>query len=234
MTEANWCSSNDPLSMLGYFRLRFVRGKASDRKLHLFSLACVRRVFHLVPDDLSLLALAFLEAATTFHDGRQTEDAVVQAHEELFRATQPRHLNEDAVLAVLEAGRSRGDRLEQSCRVAGICVTAVVSAAVWPLPQEAAGAHTHTIQDEARESESAAQAGLLRHIIGNPFRPYPAPFHWSFSTMQLAESMYLGADCSFALRDALLESDHGDLAEHFRGPKHPKGCWVLDLILGKA
>jgi hypothetical protein len=52
--------------------------------------------------------------------------------------------------------------------------------------------------------------------------------------VQLAESLYAGQDCSFALHDALLEAGHAELAEHFREEtSHPKGCWVVDLILGK-
>ncbi len=36
--------------------------------------------------------------------------------------------------------------------------------------------------------------------------------------------------------DALLEAGHPELAEHFRDAKewHPKGCWVVDLLLGKT
>lgn len=35
------------------------------------------------------------------------------------------------------------------------------------------------------------------------------------------------------LHDALLEAGHVGLAEHFRDPEHPKGCWAMDMILGK-
>jgi hypothetical protein len=40
-------------------------------------------------------------------------------------------------------------------------------------------------------------------------------------------------DCTFALHDALLEAGCGELADHFTEPRHPKGCWALDVILGK-
>jgi hypothetical protein len=73
-----------------------------------------------------------------------------------------------------------------------------------------------------------------RHISGNPFRPYPSPPSWPSTVVQLAESLYAGEDCAFALHDALLEAGHAELAEHFREERsHPKGCWVVDLILGK-
>ena len=46
---------------------------------------------------------------------------------------------------------------------------------------------------------------------------------------------YAGQDCAFALHDALLEAGHAELAEHFRQETwHPKGCWVVDMILRKT
>ena len=75
---------------------------------------------------------------------------------------------------------------------------------------------------------------LLRHIIGNPFRAYPAPDAWPTSVLHLAAALYGGEDCSYALHDALLEAGHANLAAHFRQEQqHPKGCWVLDLLLRK-
>jgi hypothetical protein len=107
-----------------------------------------------------------------------------------------------------------------------------------PLARAVASA-AESLQSQARsEAESAEhrtkQSALLRHIIGNPFRPYPAPPSWPSTVAQLADSLYAGQDCAFALHDALLEAGHAELAEHFREEKsHPKGCWVVDLILGK-
>jgi hypothetical protein len=58
---------------------------------------------------------------------------------------------------------------------------------------------------------------------------------WPSTVVQLAESVYAGQDCAFALHDALVEAGHAELAEHFREEKsHPKGCWVVDLVLGKS
>jgi len=86
----------------------------------------------------------------------------------------------------------------------------------------------------AGESERFQNTLLLRHIIGNPFGPYPAPAHWPSNVVSLADALYQGQDCTFALLDALVEAAHPELADHFRQePWHPKGCWVLDLILQK-
>ncbi len=41
-------------------------------------------------------------------------------------------------------------------------------------------------------------------------------------------------DQAEAWSDALLEAGHAELAEHFQKESwHPKGCWVVDLVLGK-
>lgn len=58
----------------------------------------------------------------------------------------------------------------------------------------------------------------------------------SESILRLAESAYEGENCHFALHDALLDAGHAELTAHFRDPGewHPKGCWALDVILGKS
>lgn len=90
------------------------------------------------------------------------------------------------------------------------------------------------VLDQAEHTREVEQASLLRHIIGNPFRPYPAPDHWPSTVIQLAEALYNGQDCCFALHDALLDVGHAELGEHFHQEQlHPKGCWGVDMILGK-
>lgn len=230
MTEAEWLAATNANPLL----INYV-SERSDRKVHLFTLGCVRRIFHLMPAELRELVRAFLQAAEDHQDGCLPEDAVHRAHEQLFNATHPKYLSEEAVLASLEAGRNPSpNRVIQCYHVAGMAVSAVVSNSVWPLLQEAADAHTHYFMDQAREEECAAQADLLRHIIGNPFRRYPVPGHWADTLVQLAETLYQGTDCTFALHDALRDAGHAELAEHFRKREHPKGCWALDLILGKS
>jgi hypothetical protein len=85
-------------------------------------------------------------------------------------------------------------------------------------------------------TERTAQANVCRHIFGNPFRPYPPLLHVSATVHQLAEVLYQQDTSVIApLHDALLDAGFTDLAEHFRDPAewHPKGCWALDLVLGK-
>jgi hypothetical protein len=79
------------------------------------------------------------------------------------------------------------------------------------------------------------QASLLRCVFGNPFRPYPAPPSWPTTVVQLAGALYNGQDCRLPLSDALEECGHPELAEHFRKEEwHMKGCWAMDVVLGKG
>jgi hypothetical protein len=96
-----------------------------------------------------------------------------------------------------------------------------------------AGLDWNTALTAAQLNRGAGQAALLRHIVGNPFRTYPAPARWPDVIVALASALYGGQECSFALHDVLLEAGHDDLAAHFEHRGHPRGCWVLDLILGK-
>lgn len=86
-------------------------------------------------------------------------------------------------------------------------------------------------------------AGLLRDIVGNPFRPVaidPTWLRWNDSTVpRLARAIFDAR--SFAdlpiLADALEEAECGDdrILGHLRSPgPHVPGCWAVDLLLGKA
>jgi hypothetical protein len=81
---------------------------------------------------------------------------------------------------------------------------------------------------------------LLRDFFGNPFRPVTAHPSWLTSTVvSLAEGIY--AERAFdrlpILADALQDAgcENADILTHCRsdGP-HVRGCWVVDLLLGKA
>jgi hypothetical protein len=80
---------------------------------------------------------------------------------------------------------------------------------------------------------------ILRDIFGNPFRPVSAEPSWLTSTvLQLAGGIYAGRafDRLPILADALQDAgcDTTDILAHCRGPgPHVRGCWVVDLVLGK-
>ena len=76
--------------------------------------------------------------------------------------------------------------------------------AVLALTLEVAWEATWGVIQQAQNLLGAAACELLRHSIGNPFRPYLAPDHWPTAVFQLASASSDGQDCGFALHDALL------------------------------
>jgi hypothetical protein len=87
--------------------------------------------------------------------------------------------------------------------------------------------------------EGEAQAGILRCVVGNPFRPVAFDPSWLTSTaVAIAKGMYESRDFAAMplLADALQDAGCADerILDHCRGPgPHVKGCWVVDLVLGK-
>jgi hypothetical protein len=87
--------------------------------------------------------------------------------------------------------------------------------------------------------EGETQAILLRCIFGNPFRPAVFDPAWRTPNVTaVAQAIY--EERRFAelpiLADALEEAGCTceEILSHCRsGGEHVKGCWPLDLVLGK-
>ncbi|MDB5308836.1 MAG: hypothetical protein JWO38_3038 [Gemmataceae bacterium] len=92
----------------------------------------------------------------------------------------------------------------------------------------------------ADDEEAAERCEILRCIFGNPFRPVTTDPSWLTSTvLSLARQMYESRDFSPMpiLADALQDAgcDQPDILAHCRGDgPHVRGCWVVDLVLGKT
>jgi hypothetical protein len=204
MCEAEWLTSTDTAAMLAQ-----VFDKLSERKLRLFVCAGCRQLPLIMREARSTRVLAVAEK---FADELATMKEVAIARSEVEHAP--------------------GVFLRWSL--------------AWDIRRLLFVHHLET---------KGLPAAELRHIAGHPWRPvhiddghpdnwhvYPEGIAAVFvegplprSVLGLAESLYAGQDCAFALADALLENGHDMLAEHFRHESgHPKGCWALDLILGKS
>jgi hypothetical protein len=81
--------------------------------------------------------------------------------------------------------------------------------------------------------------GHVREQFGNPFRPVAFSKSWRTDTaIALARQMYESRDFGAMpiLADAIQEAgcDNDDILSHCRGDgPHVRGCWVVDLVLGK-
>jgi len=95
----------------------------------------------------------------------------------------------------------------------------------------------------ALTSERAAQASLVRDVFGNPFDLAPIgktrSLDWDHQRpRKIAQAIYTEGrfDGLPVLADALEEAGCSDpeILSHCRGEAaHVRGCWVLDLMLGK-
>ena len=87
--------------------------------------------------------------------------------------------------------------------------------------------------------EDEAIAYVVREIVSNPFRPVTFLPEWRTSTiLALATGIYeeKAFDRMPILADALQDAncDNDEILNHCRGPgPHVRGCFLIDLILGK-
>src|SRR5579862_8133963 len=92
---------------------------------------------------------------------------------------------------------------------------------------------------DGTDAEEAVQLKLVRDIFGNPFKPVTIAPAWLTSTVvSLAQAIYdeRAFDRMPVLADALEESGctSQEMLEHCRGGgEHVRGCWLVDLVLGK-
>jgi hypothetical protein len=107
--------------------------------------------------------------------------------------------------------------------------------------QYASAAFARPEWDVGRDAENHEQVKLARDIFGNPFRAVVFDPSWRTSTaVGLARTMYDARDFGAmpVLADALEEAgcDTPDVLAHCRDPDgvHVRGCWVVDLVLGKS
>jgi hypothetical protein len=250
MTEAEWLACTDPAPMLDY-----LRRKASDRKLRLFAVACCRRIWHLLVAEVEIWhkdEAAFWQRcqdavllAERFADGEATTDELVavtayprpalyDADAAMFTA----EVRLDPLLVSSEAAEAAGQE------AAGRVYARFFPDGYAPTPDHAALMAEMTEQQEQEYArviavEQSSQCGLLRDVFGNAFRPIATDPGWlPPHVVGLARGIY--DDRAFnqmmELADALEEAgcqDEGILA-HCRGTgPHVRGCWVVDLILGK-
>lgn len=103
-----------------------------------------------------------------------------------------------------------------------------------------AASNLRSFANEFKIPTAQQLASLLRDIFGNPFRPVTFSPAWRTDTaVSLARTMYESREFSAMpiLADALQDAgcDSNDVLTHCREPgEHVRGCWVVDLVLGKA
>jgi hypothetical protein len=211
--------------------LNHVVARLSDRKLRLFAVACCRHIWHLLPDERSRAAI---EMAERYAEGLVDQRERTAARGDALGASG--HASKAGWAAYWAASRNLPESITTVCDAA---VGAVMRAAA-----RAAGSGTAQVAawDAAHAAGNRQQAQSLREIVGNPFLPIaisPSWLSWGDGLVaSMARQIYQEQDFTDLpiLADALEEAgcDEGELLAHFRrGPTHLRGCWALDLLLGK-
>ncbi len=212
MTEAEWLACDDPQAMVAY-----LCGKPFDRKLRLFGCACCRSVWDLLTEDCFRNAV---EVAERFADGNASKKELAEAKKISGAALQP--------------ATRRGITGPQHHAVGSAWSTTrtpVGSAAMYPLWVFS------SLADRKR------QVTLLRDLFGNPFNPLAIESAWlawnDGAVQKMAQSIYdaRAFDRLPLLADAFKDAGCTDIdiLNHCRTPgEHVRGCWVVDLLLGKS
>jgi hypothetical protein len=210
MTEADWLAAADPRPMLDFLS---ANGRLTERKARLFACACCRRIWHLLTHERSRKAV---EVAEQYAGGLASMNDLNAACDNAW----------DFV--------GWGGASLTPADIAAACTAEAMSGAV-----------------VARDiltcrAVLVGPCDLLCDIIGNPFRPVAISPTWQTpQVVALAQATYnerelpsgtLDGARLAVLADALEDAgcDKPDLLDHLRGPgPHVRGCWVIDLLLGK-
>jgi hypothetical protein len=209
MTEAEWLACEDPQPIL-----EFLRGRASEQKLRLLACGCCYHVYIGYEDGDEWAAV---EVSERYADGFATAHELSQAREGMdwgdYRDSPADHASSPDLERVAGGAAAAASLIRNNLSLAD--------------------------PDRSYQEELTAQVSFLRDIFGNPFRPVAFPPAWrTEAAVLLAAQMYEWRNFSDMpiLADRLQDGgcDNDDILDHCRGPgPHVRGCWVVDLVLGK-
>jgi hypothetical protein len=201
--------------------LRSLWGKVSQRKWRLFACGCCRQAW----TSGDARGLPLVEAAERVADERATE-------EEVRAAVLPAHPSRSGAAVIWAWEMLASLRPGEGGLLHHVEVT--IDHAARAL-RDAAG------QTDWRKAQSR-QAALLADLLGDPNRPVaiePSWLAWDEGTVaKMARAIY--EEHRFGdlpiLADALEEAGcrDGRILDHCRRRgEHARGCWLIDLLLGK-
>lgn len=227
MTEQQWMKSVNIERMLECLVTKSFpdaepcNWRTGERKKRLFICACFSRIWNLLPTEYQAI-FEMLEPDVEGLVSDETRQAKWSAAERISREHEQEHL-----LFFLQY-----DDIGQLCYIAARIAAAAVNDRSSIARQRKA----------CQEQERREQTSLLRDIFGNPFRSVAVHPSWltlsNGTVVKLAQAIYSAPafDRLPILADALEEAGcaNADILAHCRQPgEHVRGCWVVDLILGK-
>jgi hypothetical protein len=258
MTEAEWKAWGNSRAMLGCLE----RG-ADLRKLRLFACACLRTVWGVMHDDRARRAVEvaelFADGAASLDQLESAGSDAAHVAAEIVEAEGLQIEGTDIPGLPDEVGETRASLAMAASRLVEVSAGRSFRRIVSPLQHlinsvECAvhasnRASARPLPFDRLNAALEAPSHRLRDIFGNPFRPFaydPAWLQWNGRTIPtLAKAVYEEREAPsghldpvrLALMADMLE-DAGctdpQVLEHLRGPgPHVRGCWVVDLLLGK-
>jgi hypothetical protein len=212
MTEREWWQATDPRPML-----EFLQGKASVRKLRLIAVAGWRRVWH---------PLRYKQRREAVEIAEQVADGLVSDS------------NRQAFWEVLQRMK------EQAITDGNFEWATWLRYTQSPVSKDVIHEILFIPGTYATPQQSRDMCRLLREVFGPlPFRPIsidPTWLTWHGGLLvSMAQRMYEGRDFGDmpVLADALEEAGctDPDILSHCReeGAVHVRGCWVIDILVGK-
>jgi hypothetical protein len=241
MTEIEWNDCSDVNRMI-----EFLAPRAGERKLRLFAVACCRRIWRLLPDERLRHAVNTLERyAEGVADAAALAKARDEAQEVLPALGGSEALRNGTwgaarmVAAALDGPAAKAARSTAAWIVnlkqAWTAVPTIRKAVLGAMPAEVEHALANT---EGRKP----QVAFLRDLFGDPFHPCTIEPRWLERNdgviVKLAKSIYDAENWGELpnLADTLVDvgCTRPAVLNHFWEPgTHIRGCWALDLLLGK-
>lgn len=223
MSARQWMQSRSALAMW-----RSLPDDFPDRLSRLFAVACRRRIGPLLQKEVSRAAVEPAERSADEPIDESELDRVPreasESYENAMTDESGHHLPADAPT---QAAIAASDTAIPNFRRLGVPDVLISAANASPLGDE---------------EEDAAQATSLRDIVGDRSRKVsfdPARLAWGDRLVErLAEGIHgeRAFDRMPILGDALEDAGCTDEAilAHCRGAgPHARGCWVIDLVLGR-
>jgi hypothetical protein len=224
MTEAEWLACTDPRLMLEH-----LDGRTSDRKVRLYACAWAWQVWRLLADERSREAVL---TAERYADGLVSRSELILA----FNGAQEAWKGLRVDLGGRHGKRVKSPKGTGSAKVAA----AIARDAACP---------TLTVRSirltawRANAVRGFTLSNILRELFGNSFHHPALDPAWLISNdgavRNLAQAVYEEGRFEEmpVLADALEEAgcDNAEVLGHLRGEgPHVRGCWAVDLLLGKT
>jgi hypothetical protein len=216
MIESEWFTTENTKAMIDA-----VADKITARKFRLFMVAWCRRDWDRIQFPIVKEAV---QLAERFADGNASKKNLEAMFDRVRRA--PIWGWDHVRTVVWPDSRQMAESAEQFCRQVG----------GWHIEPQPFDPARHELFRQTLRLRN----DMLRDIIGNPYRPAFFSPSWRTDTaVTLAQQMYESRDFGAMpiLADALQDAgcDNEDILNHCRDmtATHVRGCWVVDLVLGK-